>query len=45
MARRLLSAIGMAQPVVLITGALTAIGRAIALAKDGARPVARRENL
>ena len=46
MARRLLTAIAVEQPVALITGALTGIGRAIiALAKDGARLVARRENL
>ena len=45
MARRLLTAIAVEQPVALITGALTGIGRAIALAKDGARLVARREKL
>src|SRR5713101_1486418 len=41
MACRLLSAIAMEKPVVLITGALTGIGRAtaIAFAKDGARLV------
>ena len=45
MARRLLTAIAVEQPVALITGALTGIGRSIALAKDGARLVARREKL
>jgi NAD(P)-dependent dehydrogenase (short-subunit alcohol dehydrogenase family) len=45
MARGLLFAIAMERPVVLITEALTGIGRAIAFAQNGARLVARRENL